>query len=280
MKGKGRKGSKRSARVKGEKGPGVRGKPSPGREKRGSDSEGAAEVARGAAAGGPAGRPESEAIAEELRSYGDSFKRHTGLELREKTVRSLGLYISELFRWNERAALMSRGDETRVIERHVMDSLSLLAFFHETDGASLLDIGSGAGFPALPIKIAALGMKVTLVESVHKKELFLNYVIQKLGLEDAMVLGARAEEAPWRGVAPEGFDIVTSRATLGLADLAAMGGTAVGRGGALVAYKGGRFEEELRDAEGGIERSGLRLMAIWESPWGPGRLLAFRKKGP
>jgi 16S rRNA (guanine527-N7)-methyltransferase len=279
VKRKGRKGSKRPGRTGGDKGPVLRGKPAPRKEEGSSEPEVAPESARREAAGAPAGRPESEEIAEEIRSYGDSFERHTGLILREKTVRALVLYVTELFRWNERAALMSRGDESRVVERHVMDSLSLLAFFHETDGASLLDIGSGAGFPALPLKIAAPGMKVTMVESVHKKELFLKYVIQKLRLDGALVLGARAEEAPWRDFAPEGFDIVTSRATLGLAELAGTGSASIGRGGALVAYKGGRFESELEAAQGQIERSGLRLMAVWESPWGPGRLLAFRKQG-
>lgn len=278
MKRKERRGSKRSGRAKGDNGPRPRGKSAQRKERGDPKPPGVAQSARRGADGATARPPESGDTAADLRSYGDSFERHTGLKLREETVRSLALYVTELLRWNERAALMSRGDEPRVVERHVMDSLSLLAFFRETDGASLLDIGSGAGFPALPLKIAAPGMKVTLVESVHKKALFLNAVIQKLGLKGALVLGERAEEAPWREVAPEGFDIVTSRATFGLADLVAVGGAAVGRGGALIAYKGGRFEDELRAAAGEIARSGLELMAVWASPWGPGRLLAFKRQ--
>jgi 16S rRNA (guanine527-N7)-methyltransferase len=213
----------------------------------------------------------------ELTSYGDSFKSHTGLPLGEQTLQHLIVYVTELFRWNDRAALISRGDEPRIVERHIMDSLSLLAFIHETDGISLLDIGSGAGFPGIPLKLAAPGLGLTLVESIHKKQLFLNHIIQKLGLTGACVLGDRAENAPWRADVPEGFDLVTCRATLSLCDLAGIGGAAVRSGGVLVAYKGGRYAAELAQAQDAINRARLQPMAIWESPWGPGRLLVFQR---
>jgi len=224
-----------------------------------------------------AGRPDTQTLAAELQSHGESFERHTGLIMDKRLRSTLVLYITELFKWNDRAALLSRGDEPRVVERHVMDSLSLLAFLHETRGTSLLDIGSGAGFPGIPLKIASPGMAVTLVESTHKKQLFLNYIIQRMGLAETWVLGDRAEKAPWKSTAPEGFDVVTCRATLSLSDLAEVGGPAVNYGGMLVAYKGGRYEEEMEQSTQAMARARLKLMAVWESPWGPGRLLVFQR---
>lgn len=248
-----------------------------------SKSAGGGEKSGGPKAGTPsedrsrAGRPRSEEVVAELQSHGDSFARHTGLRFDKRLMQGLALYATELFKWNDRAALLSRADEARIVDRHIMDSLSLLAFLHETAGTSLLDIGSGAGFPGIPLKLACPSMAVTLVESTHKKQLFLNYIIHRLGLADTWVLGDRAENAPWKGAAPEGVDVVTSRATLNLGDLAEIGGAAVRHGGMLVAYKGGRYEEEIEQANDSIGRAGLKLMAVWESPWGPGRLLAFRK---
>jgi 16S rRNA (guanine527-N7)-methyltransferase len=120
-------------------------------------------------------------------------------------------------------------------------------------------------------------LELALVESIHKKQLFLYHIVQKLGLSDTIVLGERAENNPWRTPRPEGFDVVTCRATLSLADFARIGGPAVKSGGMLVAYKGGRYADELDQAEEAVLAAGLKHMAAWESPWGPGRLLAFQR---
>ncbi len=229
------------------------------------------------AAGGGGERPGSDAIMEELEEFSESFEDNTGLKFGAALKENLAEYVSELYKWNDRAALLSRKDEVRVVERHVMDSLSLLAFLHETEGSTLLDIGSGAGFPAIPLKLAAPKLTVAMVESVRKKTLFLNYLIGKLGLRDTYVLEDRAESSPWKDIAQEGFDVVTSRATFGLPELVPLAVSAVKRGGLLVAYKGGRYEDELEAAEGPLSNTSLRLVTVWESPWGPGKLLAFQR---
>jgi 16S rRNA (guanine527-N7)-methyltransferase len=213
----------------------------------------------------------------ELDEFGDSFTKHTGIEFSEGLRRAMATYVAELYKWNDRAALLSKKDEARVVERHVMDSLSLLAFLHERDGTSVLDIGTGAGFPGLPLKIAAPELELTLVESVRKKWLFLNYIVEKLGLKGVTVIPERAESDPWRATHPEGFDVVTSRATYQLPELIPLAARAVKRGGLLVAYKGGRYEDELERAASALSKTSLRLVTVWESPWGPGRLLAFQR---
>lgn len=223
------------------------------------------------------GRPTVEAILSELDGFAESFKAQTGIEMDEKLRESLALYVTELYKWNDRAALLSKKDEERVVERHVMDSLSLLSFLHETEDTSILDIGSGAGFPAVPLKLASPGSTVALVESVRKKALFLNYIIGKLGLEDIHVFQDRAETAPWKSLAPDGFDAVISRATFSLPELIPLAVPAVKRGGLLVAYKGGRYDDELTAAAAALARTSLKLVTVWESPWGPGRLMAFQR---
>ncbi len=224
-----------------------------------------------------AGRPDADVILLELEEFTDSYESHIGSAMSPKLKSKIVQYVAELYKWNDRAALLSKKDEARVVERHVMDSLSLLAFVHETDGMSLLDIGSGAGFPAIPLKLAAPGLSVAMVESVRKKVLFLNYIIGKLGLTGICALEDRMENAPWRAIDSQGFDIVTSRATHSLEELVPLAAPAIKRGGLLIAYKGGRYEDELAAAASALAKTSLRLITVWESPWGPGRLMAFHR---
>lgn len=226
---------------------------------------------------GAKGRPTSESILAELAEFSDSFEAHSGIEMGRKLKNDLAVYVSELYKWNDRAALLSKKDEARVVERHVMDSLSLLAFLHEIDGVTLMDIGSGAGFPGIPIKLAARKIEIVLVESVRKKTLFLNYIVQKLGLEKTRVIEDRVENGSWRDLHPGGFDVVTSRATFNLAELIPLAVPAVKHGGMLIAYKGGRYEDELEAASSALSNTSLSLVTVWESPWGPGRLMAFQR---
>jgi len=222
-------------------------------------------------------RPTRELLLKELSEFEESFARQTGIALAGELKERLALYVLELFKWNDRAALLSRKDEARVVERHVMDSLSLLAFLRDTEGLTLLDLGSGAGFPAVPLKLAAPRMFVAMVESVRKKALFLSALIEKLSIQGARVFCARAEDRPWAADHPNGFDVVTSRATFALRDLVPAAAGAVKRGGLLIAYKGGRYEEELAAARDVLAGTSLRLVTVWESPWGPGKLLAFQR---
>lgn len=223
------------------------------------------------------GRPTTDTILAELGEFAESFESHTGINMSGGLRDRLALFVSELYKWNDRAALLSKKDEERVVERHVMDSLSLLSFLHETQGTSILDIGSGAGFPAIPLKIAAPWEKVALVESVRKKALFLNYIVSELKLRDTVVFEDRAESAPWREIAPDGFDAVISRATFSLQDLIPLAVSAVKHGGLLIAYKGGRYEDELTASASSLASTSLKLVTVWQSPWGPGRLLAFQR---
>lgn len=118
-------------------------------------------------------------------------------------------YHDLLLEWNRRMNLISRQDEARIVKRHFIESLALLQFADMPLKTRLLDIGSGAGFPGIPIKICRPDIQVTLMDSTRKKGLFLNYLIEELDLSDAYLIIGRAERPP---VDKPVADIVISRA--------------------------------------------------------------------
>lgn len=137
-----------------------------------------------------------------------------GIALTVEQVNSLFIFLAELKKWNARINLTAIKGERDTVIKHVLDSLSHVQGFIPAPGLRLLDMGSGAGFPAIPIKIAYPGIAVTLVESVKKKVSFLRHVIRTLQLSDAEVLDIRIEELP--ASRHGSYDVVTARA---LADM-------------------------------------------------------------
>jgi 16S rRNA (guanine527-N7)-methyltransferase len=145
----------------------------------------------------------------------------------------------ELLRWNSRRNLTAIIDRDEVLEKHIADSLTLLPFARQA--AHLLDIGSGAGFPCIPLKIVCPELKVVSVDAVGKKVDFQRHVVRTLGLTGFTALHERAEKLTNYLAA---FDLITARALCPLADLAELAGPLLAPGGRLVAMKGpeGCFE--------------------------------------
>ena len=133
-----------------------------------------------------------------------------GKPLSELQTDALFVYLAELRKWNRKINLTAITDERDVIIKHVLDSLSYVKGFSPKPGLRLLDMGSGAGFPAIPLKILCPEISIAMVESVKKKASFLRHIIRALRLEGAEVLDVRTEELPdsLQGV----FDVVTARA--------------------------------------------------------------------
>ena len=133
-----------------------------------------------------------------------------GMALTAEQVNALFVFLAELKKWNRRINLTAiKGDRDTVI-KHVLDSLSYRRGFDPVPGLRLLDMGSGAGFPAIPLKIAYPGIAVTLVESIKKKASFLRHIGRTLSLEGAEILDMRAEELP--AATHASYDVVTARA--------------------------------------------------------------------
>ncbi len=163
--------------------------------------------------------------------------RELGVSINAGHVAAFKKYLDELTLWNEKINLTARGDRREIILKDFIDSLSLVKYVDS--GARVLDIGSGAGFPGIPLKIVRPDVTVVLLEANRKKHHFLKNVIRLLELEGI--------EASWtedkRDLPP--FDLVVSRAFGPLVKFAVFGAPHLAAGGLLLAMKGKKGEEEL-----------------------------------
>lgn len=164
----------------------------------------------------------------------------------EKAAERYRLYFEELEETNKVMNLTAISGEIDVARLHFLDCAALLGLYNFS-GKSVIDVGTGAGFPGLALKIAQPDIKLTLLDSLDKRVNFLRRCCEKLNFEDVVCLHARAEEAPkeMRG----SFDIVTSRAVARLNLLCELCLPFVKKGGVFIAMKGPDLEEELQEAK-------------------------------
>lgn len=156
------------------------------------------------------------------------------------------LYYDLLLEWNEKFNLTAVTEREQVDILHFKDSVLCEDLIKEN--AEVLDVGSGAGFPGIPLKIIRNDIKVTLIDSVNKKVTFLNEVINKLGLSEIKAIHTRIEDLKGKK-----FDVVTSRAVAPLNVLAEYCLPFVKKGGIMIAYKASEIEKELNEAKRAIE---------------------------
>jgi 16S rRNA (guanine527-N7)-methyltransferase len=170
-----------------------------------------------------------------------------GIALGKGEFSLFAAYYGELLAWNNKINLVSVKSDRDIIIKHFIDSLTLLPYIKDNT-CRVLDIGSGAGFPGIPLKIAVNSLKVFLLESSRKKTSFLKHVIRSLDLTDAVVIHNRAEflmeDETCRGF----FQIVTSRATFKLPEFLRMGAFFLAPKGSLIAMKGKISDQELTEA--------------------------------
>jgi 16S rRNA (guanine527-N7)-methyltransferase len=206
-----------------------------------------------------------------------SGARELGIPLTVEQVNSLFLYVAELKKWNRQINLTAIKNDRDVVIKHLLDSLSYRKGFIPEPGLRLLDMGSGAGFPAIPLKVAEPEISITLVESVKKKASFLRHIIRTLALPDAEVLDMRTGEVP--AAYENTYNLVTARAFAGMGAALADGTRFLKAGGLMVLSRGPEEaikEQDMNSAGFVLEkRTGLRLphsdydRAIW----------VFRKTG-
>ncbi len=161
-----------------------------------------------------------------------------GLSLDARAQQRLLAYLALVEKWNRVYSLTAVRDTDRMVPQHLLDSLAVVPHLR---GESLLDVGSGAGLPGLPLAVARPAMTVTLLEASHKKSAFLKQAAIELALPNLEVVHARVEA--WE--APRAYDVVISRAFSDLAEFAALAGRHVAPGGMLAAMKGVYPYEEL-----------------------------------
>jgi 16S rRNA (guanine527-N7)-methyltransferase len=184
-----------------------------------------------------------------------------GLHLDQRQLEQFARYSAELRAWNTRVNLTSITDEREIVIRHFLDSLRC-ALSWGAAPSSLIDVGSGAGFPGLPLKILRPELRVTLVESVGKKAAFLQHIVAALGLHDVTVMTARAEVAGRDPQHREQYDVVTARSVAELATLVEYCLPFCRIGGRVLAPKGRDSDSEVARAHVAIARLGGQLIGV------------------
>ncbi len=167
-------------------------------------------------------------------------------------------YEKLLVEWNEKFNLTSITDSEGIKQKHFIDSLAAVEYLPEN--ASVLDIGSGAGFPAVPLKIVRDDINVTAIDSVNKKVGFINEVIKDLGLKSITALHTRVEDMKKEIK----YDVVVSRAVAALNTLSEYALPFVKKGGLFIAYKSEKTYEEIKDAENALEILGGKTENVVE----------------
>jgi len=181
-----------------------------------------------------------------------------GANLDQKMIKMLLTYLSELKEWNQKVNLTSLKEDKSIIISHFIDSLSLIP--HLPTSGCLLDLGSGAGFPGLPIKIARPELNVTLLESKRKKVNFLKHVISILKLSNIITFQGRAEHFIAEKQILDPFEIITARAFAKLDRLLMLAQPLLKEGGCLVAMKGKEGETELKESNDILKALSLEVI--------------------
>ena len=190
--------------------------------------------------------------------------KQTGLVLNDTQINLFQIYERELLDWNTRMNLTAVRDSQGVQTKHFLDSLTCLLAFGENIPARLVDIGTGAGFPGIPLKIIFPHMQLTLVESVGKKAQFCRHITETLKLDKTEILTYRAEEMGQMPLYREKFDCAIARAVANLPVLVEYLLPLVRLGGLMLAQKGENGPLEAHSAETPIKLLGGSMQKIRE----------------
>ncbi len=179
-------------------------------------------------------RPGLAVLSQEIRDGAQAM----GLDLDPDSVQKLADYVALLHKWNQAYNLTAVRDPEQMVYRHILDSLSIVPYLQ---GRRILDIGTGAGLPGIPLAVACPQREFILLDSNAKKIRFVTQAIATLGLTNARAVVARVEKL----VVPDRFDTLISRALGGIADMLALAGHLCSPGGRFLAMKGVYPQEEL-----------------------------------
>ncbi|PKN76319.1 MAG: 16S rRNA (guanine(527)-N(7))-methyltransferase RsmG [Deltaproteobacteria bacterium HGW-Deltaproteobacteria-10] len=182
-----------------------------------------------------------------------------GIIFSEYQLGQFDTYRKEVLKWNEKTNLISDKSSLDIIRRHFLDSLTALPFIGEGD-IRIIDIGCGAGFPGIPLKIASPALRLYLLETNRKKVSFLKHIIRLLNLSDTVVLHERVENLLALDQWKEFFDVLISRAAFKLPEMVPWGAFFLRPGGKLVALKGRDIAEEFFQASAIAQQTGFNQL--------------------
>jgi len=181
------------------------------------------------------------------------------IELNEKQVEQFIRFYELLIEWNKVMNLTGITEYDEVVEKHFVDSLSIVKAVNVMDIKSVIDIGTGAGFPGIPLKIAFPHLKITLLDSLNKRIKFLDAVIDELGLKEIHTIHGRAEDFAKQEIYREKYDLCVSRAVANLSTLSEYCLPYVNINGMFVPYKSGDIEEELNNSQKAVQILGGKI---------------------
>ena len=185
--------------------------------------------------------------------------KNLALTLNAEQEQQFFTYLQELQKWNRKINLSGSDDEQFVIQQHFVDSLSCALASVPFEQAKLLDIGTGAGFPGVPLKIYFPQMRLTLVDAVSKKILFLRQLCRQLGLAEVICLATRLPAPDSSELPSGGFDVIVSRAVGGLQDLLTLGAPLLAPGGSILLQRGKEGLQEVKESRQVLQKYGLQL---------------------
>ena len=187
-----------------------------------------------------------------------------GLNLSEAQLGQFLTFKELLLKWNEKMNLTAITEEKEIMVKHFLDSISSSVHFDFSKPMKLIDVGTGAGFPGVPLKIVHPSLEVTLLDSLNKRLNFLHTVIEDLGLKQVTTVHSRAEDAGSNSVHREQYDICVSRAVAHMAVLLEYCLPFIQVGGYFIAQKGPAIVEELKESAKALEQLGGEIVGVEE----------------
>ena len=189
------------------------------------------------------------------------FTQH-GFSLTNSQVSLFTIYWENLKLWNSKINLTSIRDDHEIIMKHFLDSVAVLNYFVVQENGLVVDIGSGAGFPGIPIKILRPNLDLTLVESVSKKASFLKFLKTRLGLENTKIINLRAEEIVNLSQHRQNYDLVLTRYIASIEDSIDYCLPLLKPSGNWVAFKSGNVQDEICSAAKKLKSVNAKIQSI------------------
>ena len=197
----------------------------------------------------------------EIKEFKEELKKYLielNIDLKEKQIKQLYDYMNLLIEWNKKINLTAIIEPKEIILKHFVDSLTISKYINEK--STLIDVGTGAGFPGIPLKILRNDIKITLVDSLNKRIKFLDEVIKKLNLDNIKTVHGRAEEIGRNKEYREKFDYATSRAVANISTLSEYLIPLIKNNGKCIYMKGTDLDEELEKGKKAISVLGGNIV--------------------